>query len=231
MRLQCFNVAAKFFDRHNCLGLLAGMARPGADTREADLLQNLADRALMINDAETLLDDALQVNASPADHAAFRSIRPRLDHLGDSGQLLGRKPWRGAFRAEVLQPFRAQSVEAMNSIAQRLSIHAADPHRLFPAHPVRHSARDKSRRLWLASFGPAASRRNSMAEKSVLIFTVAGVARILLAPGNHLNSILGIPSGSDFKAVGTSPSVWKSSATRTHSLCHFERVRILRKVA
>lgn len=36
---------------------------------EADLLQNLADRALVIVDAEALANDPLQIDAPPAYHA------------------------------------------------------------------------------------------------------------------------------------------------------------------
>ena len=67
------------------------MAWPRADMREAELLQKLADRALVIDDAEALFDDALQVDPTPADHAVLRPIGPSLDDLGESGQLLGRQ--------------------------------------------------------------------------------------------------------------------------------------------
>ncbi len=45
------------------------MVRPGADMGEADLLQNLADRALVIISSEALANDLLQIDAPPAHHA------------------------------------------------------------------------------------------------------------------------------------------------------------------
>src|SRR4249920_1698230 len=59
--------------------------------------------------------------------------------------------------------------------------------------PSKTAANDKSRRLWLASFETAARRRSSEAEKSVLIVTVAGMARILPAPTNQITQKKGIP--------------------------------------
>jgi hypothetical protein len=51
-----------FFERRDGLGLLAWMTRAGADVREADLLQDLADRALVIDVPEPLLNDALEID-------------------------------------------------------------------------------------------------------------------------------------------------------------------------
>jgi hypothetical protein len=92
----------------------------------------------VIDNAEPLFDDALQVDPSPADHAVFRPVRPRLDDLGESGQLLGRKPWRRALRTNVLQPIRAFGVEAVNPVMQRLPIHSANPRRSFAVHAVQN---------------------------------------------------------------------------------------------
>src|SRR4029077_14909986 len=100
-----------FFDRREGLGLLARMARPRADVREAELLQELADRALVIDHAEALLDHPPQGDPEPAHHPALRPTRPRLDDLGQGGQLIRRKAPPMPLRADVLQPVRAFGVE------------------------------------------------------------------------------------------------------------------------
>ena len=114
------------------------MARPRADVREAELLQELADRALVIDDAEALLDHPLQVDPAPAHDPVFGPIRPRLDDLGQVGQLLRRKARPGPFDRMSFSPSGPCCVEPMNPVAQRLPIHPADPRRLLPAHPVQH---------------------------------------------------------------------------------------------
>jgi hypothetical protein len=45
------------------------VARSGAHVGEAKVLQKLPDMALVIINAESPLDDALQIDAPPADHA------------------------------------------------------------------------------------------------------------------------------------------------------------------
>lgn len=64
------------------------MTRARADVREANLLQYLADSALVIINAEPILDDALQVDPPPADHAILLPVRPSFDDFGKGGQLL-----------------------------------------------------------------------------------------------------------------------------------------------
>jgi hypothetical protein len=54
--------------------------------------------------------------------------------------------------------------------------------------PSKTAASDNRRRLWFAFFVLAASRRSSLAEKSVRNPTAAGMARILPAPWNQLNA-------------------------------------------
>ena len=76
---------------------------------------------------------------------SFRPVRPRLDDLGESGQLLGRKPRRRALRTNVHQPIRAFGVEAVNPVTQRLPIHSANPRRIFAVHAVQNrSQRQKT---------------------------------------------------------------------------------------
>ena len=113
------------------------MARSRADVGEAELLQELADVALVIVDAEALVDDPLEVDAPPPHDAVLLTIRARLDDLRELGQLLGRQARLGTLRPVVHQALRTRSVEAMNPVAQRLAIHAADlrRRRLGPSRP------------------------------------------------------------------------------------------------
>src|SRR3712207_3918833 len=52
--------------------------------------------------------------------------------------------------------------------------------------PSRTAARDRRRRLWLAFLVAAASRRSSLAEKSVRILTAAGMVQVLPTPSDPL---------------------------------------------
>jgi hypothetical protein len=54
-----------FFESLDDLAFLAGMARARAHVRKAQLLEKRPDIALMIIDAETLVDDALEIDAPP----------------------------------------------------------------------------------------------------------------------------------------------------------------------
>ena len=95
-----------FFERRDGLGILGRMPRAGADVREADLLQYLADSARVIVDAEPLLDHAFQVDPPPADHAILLPIRTGLDDLDKGRQLFRREPRRLALGANILEPVR-----------------------------------------------------------------------------------------------------------------------------
>lgn len=132
-----------------------------ADAGVADPLRQLADRALVIDHAETL----------EARNAMDGAAEARLDDSRQSSELVDRKPRRMSLRADVLQPFETAFVEPMDPVALRLAIHA-----------VQDCRNDSSRRLWLACLEPAASRLRSKAEQSVWSFTAAATARILLAP-------------------------------------------------
>lgn len=114
------------------------MVRPGADMGKADLLEELADRALVIDDTETFLDHPLQVDPAPADNAVDRAVGPGFDDGGEGRDLVDRKPRRMAFATDVHQPVGAVLVEAMNPVAQRLTVHAADPGGRIPAHPIQY---------------------------------------------------------------------------------------------
>ena len=64
------------------------MTRPGADVREAKLLQELSDIARMEVDPELLGDDAFEVDPPPAHDSILLTIRTGLDDLRELGQLL-----------------------------------------------------------------------------------------------------------------------------------------------
>ena len=106
--------------------------------REAELLQDLADRALVVGDAEALGHDLLQVDPAPAHDPVHGTVRAGLDELAKLRQLLRRQARRMAFRPAVFEPFGAAFVEAVHPVAQGLAVHAADPRRSGPAHPVQH---------------------------------------------------------------------------------------------
>ncbi len=72
------SVAGKFFFEHvDRAGILHRMTRSGAHVREAELLENLANRALMVGDAEALGDETLKINAPPAHDPASQPTSRR----------------------------------------------------------------------------------------------------------------------------------------------------------
>ena len=87
-------------------------------------------------DAEPFGDDALEVDPPPAHDAVPLAIRTGLDDPGELSQLLFRQAGLGALGPVVEQTFRTSSVEAVNPVAQRLAVHAADLRRLAAFHPV-----------------------------------------------------------------------------------------------
>ncbi len=131
-----FSVLRSFFVSLYDPLVLRGVARPCADVGEAELLQKRPDVALVKIDAEALLDDALKIDASPTHNAVFLAIRPSLDEACEFGQLLRRQTRLGAFRPVIEKAFRPGGVEAMNPVAQRLPIHAADLGRFSPVLAV-----------------------------------------------------------------------------------------------
>ena len=67
------------------------MTRPRAHMREAEFVQQRSDIALMKIDSETLLDNALKINAPPAYHAIYRKLRTRFDNGRKFRPLLSRQ--------------------------------------------------------------------------------------------------------------------------------------------
>jgi hypothetical protein len=82
-------------------------------------------------------DDPLEVDPRPARDAVSLAIRARFGDRGQLGQLLRLQARHRAVRPMVEQTIRSRRVEAMNPVAQRLAVHAADLGRCAAVHPVR----------------------------------------------------------------------------------------------
>jgi hypothetical protein len=126
----------KFFERRDGLPVLSRVTWASADVAEAEPVQDLAHRALVIGHPEALGDEALQVDPPPAHDAMHGLIRTGLDELGQVSLLRGGQARRMALGPGVPQPIRAALVEAVDPVAQGLPVHAADPCRVRPAHPI-----------------------------------------------------------------------------------------------
>ena len=192
-----------FFElRHDPL-VLSGMARASADVAEAELVQDLAHRALVIGDTEALGDEALQVDPAPAHDAMHGPIRADLDDLGQFGPLLEAERRDGRPLDQV--SFSPSGPRSLKRWTQSRRVWRSMPPiraasvRLIPS---RMAARDNRRRLWLAFFVVAARRRSSPAEKSDLIRTAAGMAQVLPTPWNQLAHEEGSPCESKRKPAG-----------------------------
>src|SRR3954468_4135406 len=127
-----------FFERLDRAPVLSRVTRTATDVREAQRLEELADRALVVGDPEALHDDALQIDPTPAYDPVHSPVRAGLDELPDLCALLRRETGRRAFGPAVQQTLGAVAIEAMDPVAQRLSVHPADPRRLRPVHPVQN---------------------------------------------------------------------------------------------
>ncbi len=92
----------------------------------------------MIDHAEAILDHRLQVDPAPAHEARLLPIRAPLDDYGQLGLLFDRQLRGRPFRLAVEQAFGALGIEAVNPIAQGLTVHAADLGRLGPASTLGH---------------------------------------------------------------------------------------------
>lgn len=102
------------------------------------LLQQPADRALVIIDAELRRDDALEVHPAPAHHAVHALVRTGLDECGQARKLSRRQPRRNIPPPIVLETVRPAFIEPVHPVPQRLAVHAADLRRRRPVHAVTH---------------------------------------------------------------------------------------------
>lgn len=105
-----------------------------------------------------------------------------LDDLRQFRELYGRQPARIARAAAVLQTGRALRVEAMDPVAERLAVHAADLRRLRPAHPVQ-GRRDRQQATALVRVLRARRKTAKLRRRAApTISTTFGMARLLHAP-------------------------------------------------
>jgi len=100
--------------------------------RETEPLEQLADAALVVLDAEARGDHVPEVEAPPAHHFVRLRIGTGLHDLRKLGQLRGGQANFRAFVLAIDQPVRPFGVETMNPVAQRLTVHAADLRSLRP---------------------------------------------------------------------------------------------------
>ena len=107
--------------------------RPHRQAGEAEPAQQLADRALVQLDVVAGLDQRLQVDPPPADHAVPRRVRSLLDDLFQFPHLLGREARLAPRPGPVVQAGESFRVVTVHPVPQRLSIH--------PGHPCRRLAR------------------------------------------------------------------------------------------
>src|SRR5215207_3934799 len=80
---ECSASRRSFFKSRYGLLVLGRMARTRADVREAELLEDLADRALVVSDAEALGHDLLQVHPAPAHDSMDGALRAGFNDLGE----------------------------------------------------------------------------------------------------------------------------------------------------
>src|SRR3954447_20544503 len=73
----------RFFERLDRAPVLSRVTRTATDVREAQRLEELADRALVVGDPEALHDDALQIDPTPAYDPVHSPVRAGLDELPD----------------------------------------------------------------------------------------------------------------------------------------------------
>ncbi len=106
-----FQRAGSFFKHLDDPLVLSRMARPGADVREAELLQKLSDIARMKFDAEPLSDDTLEVDPPPPDDAIFLTVRASLHDLRELSQLFLRQARLGTFCAGVDEALRPKALK------------------------------------------------------------------------------------------------------------------------
>ena len=103
---------------------------------KAQIVQNLRNPALAIVNPEALLDDRLQVNPAPANHAIAVHVGTRLNNPGKLAQLVIVQSAGGAAPPAVNQSRRPIGIESQHPVAKCLAVHAADPRRLRPVHAV-----------------------------------------------------------------------------------------------
>ena len=132
------SVRWKFFVRIDDLATPRRVTRARAYVRKAKLLEQPADMAPVIGNAEALLDDMLEVDAPPAHDTIGGGIGTDLDDSGQFGLLVRRQARGWSAIPGIFQPVRPGDIEPVHPVAQCLPVHAANPGRIGPAHPIKH---------------------------------------------------------------------------------------------
>ena len=96
------------------------MLRTCADMRKPQIMKDLADIAHMIIHVEPLLDDALQIDPTPAHDAVFLDVGAVFHDLLQFVQLFGAQTPLRPRRLAVDQPVQALRIEAVDPIPQGL---------------------------------------------------------------------------------------------------------------
>jgi hypothetical protein len=112
------------------------MARPRADVGKSHRVEENADVAFVIIDAEALLDDTFQIDAPPAHDAVEGAIGACLNDGGKFGFLCLRQARFDTPAMPIEKAVRPGFVEVMDPVAQRLAIHSADPRGVGAVHAV-----------------------------------------------------------------------------------------------
>jgi hypothetical protein len=116
--------------------VLSRMARPGAHVGKAELLQKLSDIARVKVDAESLSDDALEVDPPPPHDAILLTIRPDPDDLRKLGPLLLRQARLGT---PVQLSMRPPGPAALKRCTQSRSVWRSEERGVRqsrPNHPI-----------------------------------------------------------------------------------------------
>lgn len=94
--------------------------------------------SFVIVDPEVLGDDPFEIDAPPSNHAVNFPVGASFDDGREFGLLIWRQTRNWSTRPIVQQPVGASFIEAMNPVAQGLTIHAADPGRVRAVHPLQN---------------------------------------------------------------------------------------------
>src|SRR6476620_1654491 len=152
------------------------MARPGAEVREAELLERAPQAHLRQIDTEALSENTLQVDAAPAYDPILLRVGAGLDKLLQCLFLLvesfdGRPV--GLMSIRPSGPYWLKRCAQSRSVCRSIPPIRAASVRFIPS---RTAASASNRRACAASFTFAASRRSSSAPKSSRRPTAAPIA-------------------------------------------------------
>jgi hypothetical protein len=114
------------------LYVLLRMLGSDRDVPESQTLEQRADAALGQHDAEPPLDARREILAAPPDHAVLREIGAGPNPGRHFRLLLSRELRDAARRLAIRQSPEPFGIVAVNPVAQRLTVHATSPSRLYP---------------------------------------------------------------------------------------------------